>query len=181
MGHELINIIEDFGPTAFSKKRLERIADLFEVRATLFYTPTSNIPERWIGAGLLDVTLPIAPPSRFELRELRGYQTPRVWVDLLQRATGKLRWRPMPPRAIVVVTIYDICEYTYHAAVGAKALVDALKAKTTGRADARLLHYFGAIEDDSPRHIEIRVVQRQIKRAARARTRITVREGPPRR
>ncbi len=183
MGHELIDIIEELGPHAFEREQLESVEDLFEERAALFYTPTESIPEQWVGSGRLDVRLPIAPPSLFELRELIGYRYPRIWVDLLQRATGKIRstgkirWRPIPPSAVVRLEIYDVRDRSYYAVSGAKALTDALKVKTTGRPDARLLHYFGAIEDDSPRHIHLEYIQCEAESAAKAYTQILVQEA----
>jgi len=65
-------------------------------------------------------------------------------------------------------------DQSYHAGVGAKALVDALKATTTGRPDARPLYYFGVIEDDSPLHIDLNFVQCTIKSPADAFSRIVV-------
>jgi hypothetical protein len=39
------------GPKSFSKKRLEGEESLFDSRATLVYTPTRNIPSRWLERG----------------------------------------------------------------------------------------------------------------------------------
>jgi hypothetical protein len=175
VGHELIDIIEDEGPQEFEREELEGVDDLFEERAAAlrcFIRELTTIPERWVGSGRLDVRLPIAPPSRFEWRELIGHQYPRIWVDLLQRATGKVRWRPVLRLASVLVEIYDVRDLSHYAGSGAKALIDSLKEKTTGRPDRRLLYYFGAIEDDSPRHIDIECVQREAESAAKAYTRI---------
>lgn len=148
----LCDVIEHKGPTEFTRADLDHENDLFAQRAALFYTPTTEIPDKWIGAGPFKVELPIASPRYFDYVELRGYSTPRLWVDLLQRATWKLRWTPFR-RSRVTIVRHDMTEDPY-AMVGAKALLDALKWRTTGRADGQLLYYFGVIEDDSPRHIE---------------------------
>lgn len=174
MGHQLIDAIEENGPLTFDAVELASVSDLFEERAALFYTPTENIPDHWIGSGPFDVILPIAPPSRFELNELIGHRYPRIWVDLLQRATGKLRWTPRRTRTRVLVEIHDTRDESHHAGVGVKALVDALKAMTTGRPDARPLYYFGVIQDDSPRHIDLDIVQCTAKSPAHAFSRIVV-------
>lgn len=175
MGRYLTDVVFNDGPTAFEREELDRAEDLFEDRAALFYTPTSEIPEKWIGSGTLDVVLPIATPSAFELNEVIGYRSARMWVDLLQRATGKIRWSPLPPLAHVTVELHDVREERYDAPVGAKALVDPLKAATTGRADGgRLLYYFGAIIDDSPRHIELEWVHAKSDSPGTACTRVAV-------
>jgi len=152
MQNDLTDEIEYNGPCSFLRDDLECADDLFEQRAALFYTPTSEIPPAWIGDGPLRVSLPIPYPTWFEYYELRGYQTPRLWVDLLQRATWKLRWTPYR-RAHVTIVRYDICDYGIHTMGGAKALLDALKWRTTGRRDGRMLYYFGAIEDDGPDYL----------------------------
>jgi hypothetical protein len=145
----LSELIEYHGPNSFSVMELAAERDLFSERAALFYTPTQNIPSAWVGSGPLDMVLPIPTPSYYEYFELRGYRTPRLWVDLLQRATGKLRWLPIERPHLTLIR-YDSVELPDHARIGAKALVDALKVCTTGRGDGRLLHYFGAILDDGP-------------------------------
>ena len=139
--------IDESGPVVFSRRRLEREQDLFTERAALFYTPTENIPDSFVGDGILDVTLPVCLPSWLEFFEFRAYQIPRFWVDLLQRATGKLRWRPMCPAKITYFT-YDSYRRKGQEIL-AKALTDALKVSTTGRRDGKLLYYFGAIVDDN--------------------------------
>ena len=91
----LIQLIENNRPPiSFSVGQVRRSPDLFRERAALFYTPTENLPPQWMGEGELDVTLPVVCPTFFECSEIRWYQTLRFWVDLLQRATGKLRWHP---------------------------------------------------------------------------------------
>jgi hypothetical protein len=148
----LYDRLDAHGPRAFTRRELLDSEDLFEERGALFYTPTANIPAEWVGSGALDVCLPIPTPSSHEFFHLRAYQTPRLWVDLLQRATGKLRWQSVVhPR--ITLTRYDTVVLPFHAIVGAKALLDALKIKTTGRADRVMLYYFGAIIDDGPQVI----------------------------
>jgi hypothetical protein len=150
----LIKAIEDHGPPiSFSYHQVHASPDLFRERAALFYTATENLPAGWIGEGELDVTLPVVCPTFFECTEVRWYQTPRFWVDLLQRATGKLRWKAVDPAEVRVIR-YDSVEVGYGEAVsGAKALLDALKGKTYGRPDGHALYYFGAIADDGPEHL----------------------------
>ena len=172
--HNLFDVIEREGPTEFRRAELEPEKDLFIQRAALFYTPTAEIPGAWVGAGPLKLDLPVAPPSRFEFEELRGYRSPRLWVDLLQRATWKIRWTPFP-ESRVRIGRYDISAYPYHTMVGAKGLLDALKFRTTGRTDGRLLYYFGAIEDDSPRHvIHYDFLQERVSHPAEARCTVEV-------
>jgi hypothetical protein len=171
---DLSKTIEYNGPTVFSAPRVAAEPDLFLHRAALFYTPTENIPEKWVGSGPLDVTLPIPTPSYYEFFELRGYRSPRVWVDLLQRASGKLRWRPLAHPKLTIIR-YDSMTLPSYAEVGAKALRDALKVRTTGRSDGMLLYYFGAIFDDDPSALPAHeFVQQQVMSPAEARTRIIV-------
>jgi len=164
------------GQEEFSKEEIAQADDLFWDRSALFFTPTENIPEKWIGKGPLDVTLPIPTPSYHELlcRTVYGYNTPRVWVDLIQRATGKVRWCPNH-RVKLTVVRYDAVVLRYYWQAGAKPLVDALKYSTTGRRNGRLLYYFGAIIDDSPRHIhEFEYRQEKVAHPSEARVRVIV-------
>jgi hypothetical protein len=131
----------------FSKKRIAQEEHLFANRAALFYTPSDRLPSNFIGSGSLDVTVPLAIPTFMEVLDNRFGHSPRLWVDLLQRATNAIRWTPMRP-ANVVITRYDVNKYGSHN-LSAKALVDALKQKTHGRRDKVVLHYFGAIYDDN--------------------------------
>ncbi len=95
------------------------------------------------------VRLPLAPPTFYEFEvHRRPALAAGLWVDLFQRATGKLRWRPFR-RASVEVTCFDSYRWG-PSRIGHKGLIDALKVATTGRRDRRLLYYFGAIEDDGP-------------------------------
>ena len=135
------------GPKRFSAARIAAEEDLFAVRAALVYTPTSRIPPCWIGSGPLDIWLPLAIPTIQEFLDCRSRQSVRLWVDLLQRGTGKLRWRPNLPARVEIVR-FDSVEYSEHN-LCVKSLLDALKASTTGRRDRRLLYYFGAIRDDN--------------------------------
>lgn len=154
MSATLFRTIEDRGPTEFSQTNLATVGDLFAQRAALFYTPTSAIPSKFVGQGPIDIRLPIPSPILFETAEIRGYGSPRLWVDLIQRVTGKIRWTPYS-RARVRIIRYDQFTYSTVAAIGGvKALLDSLKQKTTGRSDRRLLYYFGAIEDDGPKNLD---------------------------
>ena len=98
------------GPQIFSSERLSEETDLFRQRTALFYTPTENLPTSSIGQGKLDVKLPIASPTLFEWEENLAYRIPRLWVDLIQRATGKLRWIPIVPAKVTLIR-YDYTTY----------------------------------------------------------------------
>lgn len=169
----LQRIIEENGPTVFSARRLVNSDDIFADRAALFYTPTKNIPSKWVGHGRLDLILPIPPPTFFECMQSRLFDTPRIWVELLQRATHKLRWRPMIPARVTIIR-YD-SEELPESHVCRKALLDALKVQTSGRRDGRILHYFGAIFDDAQKYLlESRIEQRLVTRPSEAKTRVVV-------
>lgn len=168
--------IEYKGPRQFTRRQVAASSDLFSERCALFYTPTANLPKNWVGQGDLDVTLPVATPSYYEFWESRLYQTPRFWVDLLQRATGKLRWMPFYPAHITLIR-YDSIELPCHFMCGAKALLDSFKVSTTGRSDGRLLHYFGAIVDDSPSHIKCDYKQELVEHPSQAKTRVIITQG----
>ena len=136
------------GSCKFSTAQVSCQDDLFRHRAALFLTPTKNIPLTWIGKGSLDVRLSTLTPDFIEFQEIRSYAIPRFWVDLIQQASHKIRWIPME-KALVCITRYDLIKLRDdHFRIGAKALVDALKFKTSGRRDGRYLYYFGAILDD---------------------------------
>ena len=169
----LTQIIEENGPQIFTKDEISSQVNLFEERSALIYTSTENLPSAWIGSGPLDVTLPIVIPSYYEFIEIRAYRSPRLWLDLIQRTTGKIRWTAIFPAQLRIIR-YDTIQQSY-AEVGAKALVDALKVKTTGRSDRLLLYYFGAILDDSPSEIIQRRFEHEIVRSpSDAKTRIIV-------
>ena len=129
---------------------------LFRSSAALFLTPTSEIPPQHVGSGALTVRLPIPTPSWIEMLLIPGYRSPRLWVDQLQRATGRIRWTPMTP-ALVTVTHFDVHRTRDdETIVGTKALIDALKARSTGRADGQYVYYFGAIVDDGCDFIKVK-------------------------
>jgi hypothetical protein len=143
------------GPVSFTSRRLQQQEHLFAHRSALFYTLTENIPAEYIGSGPLDIMLPIATPDWTDLFEIRAYQSPRFWVDLIQRQTGKLRWHPISP-ARVIFTRHDcFLIRSDHLYAGVKGLLDALKVHTHGRRDGILVHYFGAIVDDGPGFIDV--------------------------
>lgn len=136
------------GPTEFQTKDILKQKELFYHRAALYYTHSKNLPSEWIGTGLLDVKLTIPTPDYLESREIRSYAIPRFWVDLIQQATEKIRWTPLP-LAYVRITRYDLIKLRDdHFIIGAKSLRDSLKFSTNGRRDSHLLYYFGAIMDD---------------------------------
>jgi len=107
--------------------------DLFAHRTALFYTPTENLPEEFVGSGTLDVTLSVPTLDYLEYQELHGYSSPRLWVDQGQRQTWKIRWTPIWP-AHITFTRFDIVRLRDdHYVMGTKALLDALKVKTTAQ------------------------------------------------
>jgi len=168
--------ISSNGPIIFPQSRLTKQTHLFAHRAALFYTPTENIPSKWIGSGPLDLTIPLPIPDYTELFELRAYSIPRFWVDLLQRQTHKLRWQPIS-QARVHFTRYDYFTIRMdHLAFGIKALLDALKFRTSGRRDGMYLYYFGAIVDDGPNFIDVSCSQEVVSHPKNAGVRIEVHE-----
>lgn len=172
----LTEILRYQGPRVFSAKKVRRVTNLFAQRCALFYTPTENIASEWIGEGPLDVTLPIATPSFDETIELRWWETPRTWVDLLQRTSGKLRWKPIYPVRVKMIRYDSVMLPHTNAIAGTTALIDALKVRTTGRSDGRWLYYFGAIVDDSPKYLnDLQFEQKRVRRPSEARTRVIVR------
>ena len=174
---ELLDRLLHEGPTAFSRDEIAATPDLFQQRAALIYTPTEELPEEHVGRGKLDVVLPLPLPTMQECSENAAYRAPRLWLDLLQRATGKLRWRPINP-AIVTIVTYDAFIAPVFAPLP-KALEDALKASTTGRRDGRQLHYFGAIEDDAPEFVaELNLYQSEIDDPSDAHCRVIVQAVP---
>jgi hypothetical protein len=66
-------------------------------------------------------------------------------VDQIQRATGKIRWRPFRTPYIEFTT-YDT--YPHSPTFILKAILDALKIKSMGRSDGKAIHYFGPLVDD---------------------------------
>lgn len=166
--------LEVRGPVAFSLQRLRQQDHLFAHRSALFYTSTDNIPRSFVGAGPLDIKLPIPTPDYAEFFELKAYSFPRFWVDLIQRQTHKIRWRPIA-RARAVFTRYDYFAIRWdHLVTGAKALEDALKVGTTGRRDGIFIYYFGAIVDDAPRFMDISWRQQLVQHTKDAGLRIQI-------
>jgi hypothetical protein len=98
--------IEEHAGISFSKERLINQPDLFIHRSALFYTPTENIPPENIGTGVLDIKLPIPTPDYSDFWELGSYKSPKLWVDLIQRQTFKVRWLPIFP-ATINITRFD--------------------------------------------------------------------------
>jgi hypothetical protein len=166
--------LEDRGPVAFTRQRLERQEHLFAHRCALFYTPTENIPVEHVGSGPFDIMLPVAPPDYTDFLEVRAYGNPRLWVDLIQRQTGKLRWTPMSPACVVFVRYDYFAIRSDHLAIGMKGLLDALKLRTTGRRDRIYLHYFGAILDDGPGFVDVSWEQKLVAHPRDAGVRIRV-------
>jgi hypothetical protein len=107
----LLDELYDYGPQSYKLEQLSQVTYLFRNRPALFYTATDQIPTKWIGEGRLDITLPITSPTIFEWQEIAAYRGPRLWVDLLQRATGKLRWTPLVPAKVTLIR-YDSTEYS---------------------------------------------------------------------
>lgn len=141
--------LEKEGPVSFSLDRLRKQKHLFAHRSALFYTPTENIPDKHIGSGPIDITLPVAFPDYTDFFEIPAYRSPRFWVDLIQRQTGKLRWTPISPATVAFIRYDCFSIRADHLALGTKGLLDALKIRTSGRRDSLYLNYFGAIVDDS--------------------------------
>jgi hypothetical protein len=167
----------EMGPKVFSIRRLATEDHLFEQRAALYFTPTANLPAPHVGMGILDVTVPLAVPTWTEFLENRAHRVPRLWVDLIQRATQRIRWTPMRPAAVTFFA-WDSCAFPLQD-LPIKALLDALKEKSAGRRDGRILHYFGAIRDDNGRDLRrIEVFHGLVASPAEARTRIVVRPTP---
>jgi hypothetical protein len=166
--------LEANGPVSFTPRRLEKQKHLFAHRSALFYTPTENVPVEYIGSGPLDIMLPVAPPDYTDFFEIPAYRSPRFWVDLIQRQTGKLRWHPISP-ARVIFARYDCFSIRQdHLAIGTKGLLDALKVRTTGRRDRLYLHYFGAIADDGPAFADVSWEQELVVHPRDGRIRIKV-------
>jgi hypothetical protein len=168
--------LEYKGPRSFSRVTLRNQKDIFWHRAALFYTPTANVPSDHVGSGVLDVTLPLVTPDYTDVFEISAYRNPRLWVDLLQRYTGKLRWKPIFPACVTFIRYDSVRIRDDHIRIGMKALADALKVKTAGRRDGRSLHYFGAIVDDAQKFAEFSYSQRIVGHPHKAKIRIRV--GP---
>lgn len=159
---------------SFTRARLHKQEHLFAHRCALFYTPTQNIPVEYVGSGPLDIMLPLAPPDYTDSSEVRAYRSPRLWVDLIQRQTAKLRWTPMSPARVAFVRYDYFTIRVDHVPLGTKGLLDALKVRTTGRRDRRYLYYFGAIVDDGPGFVDVSWEQKVVGHPKDAGVRIQV-------
>jgi hypothetical protein len=154
--------LESNGPISFTRRRLKKQEYLFAHRSALFYTPTENIPVGYVGRGPIDIRVPVTTPDCTSSREVRALMSPRLWVDLIQLQTGKLRWCPMSPAKVTFVR-YDCFTIRFdHFAIGIKGVLDALKVRTTGRRNGINLYYFGAIEDDAPEFIDVSADQKLV-------------------
>lgn len=166
--------VEENPTRVFTLSELNDQEELFLHRAALYFTPSCEIPSKHIGSGSLDATLPIATPDWTDFNIIDAYTKPRLWVDLLQRATGMIRWTFHDP-AFIRFTRYDIHRIrSDHYSSGAKALLDALKVSTFGRSDGKRLYYFGAILNDSDDHIEVEYAQELVGHPGEARIRVEV-------
>jgi hypothetical protein len=166
--------LEREGPVSFSLNRLRTQKHLFAHRSALFYTPTQNIPNQHIGSGPLDITVPVTFPDYTDFFEIPAYRSPRFWVDLIQRQTGKLRWTPLSPATVAFVRYDCFSIRADHLALGTKGLLDALKIRTSGRRDGLYLHYFGAIVDDSHRFLNVSWDQELVEHPKDARVRVKI-------
>jgi hypothetical protein len=101
-------------------------------------------------------------------------RSPRLWVDVMQRQTGKIRWTPISPANVTLVRYDYFIIRSDHLAIGMKGLLDALKVRTTGRRDHIHLYYFGAIVDDGPRFIDVSWDQKLVGHPKDAGVRIRV-------
>ena len=174
MEYTLSETIQEKGPSSFSRKTLSEHPNLFAERSALFFTPTHRLPSQSVGVGDLDVFLPVCTPDWYDCFFIRSYMSPRLWVDLLQRRTGVLRWTTAP-HATVSITRFDRALIRQdHLSAGLKALLDALKVGTNGRRDGKRLFYFGAIFDDDVRSISVSWKQELVSTAEKTGMRITV-------
>ena len=155
MQYPLSERIHDHGPTAFPAQLLATHSALFAERSALSFTPTENLPKHVVGTGRLDVFLPVCTPDFYECFFIRSYMSPRLWVDLLQRHTGFIRWTPASRAAVTITRCDTSVIRDDHFIAGTKALLDALKVQTSGRRDGQRLYYFGAIRDDSRPYVTV--------------------------
>jgi hypothetical protein len=170
--------LQEKGPVSFTRRRLQKQEHLFAHRSALFYTPTENIPAGYVGSGALDITLPIATPDYTDAMEIRAYMSPRFWVDLIQRQTGKLRWHPISPARIIFVRYDCFLIRRDHFATGLKGLLDAFKVRTAGGRDHIYLRYFGAIVDDGTDFVDISDEQKLVAHPKDAKVRVQVLPAP---
>ena len=174
MSYTLSEIIEDNGPTSFKHKLLAKHPDLFMERSALFFTPTANLPSAFVGLGNLDVFLPVCSPDFYDCFFIRSYMSPRLWVDLIQRHTGVLRWATSAHSTVTITRFDQTLIRQDHFIAGTKALLDALKVQTNGRRDGRPLFYFGAIFDDAEQFVSITWEQKLASTPKKTGMRITV-------
>lgn len=167
----------------YSRKNDWQRNQIYFISVWCFFTPpTENLPEDLIGFGRLEVTLPLTVPTLYEAQDVYAHRIPRLWVDLLQRATSKLRWRPFHPTEVTIV------RYGSHLVPAVnlqpKALIDALKVQSGGRRDGMTLYYFGAVVEDDPASLRSVVHQKLVEKPSMASCRVIVStiprdEGPP--
>lgn len=129
--------LEDKGPRSFSKNLLRKTNNLFEQRSSLFLTPTSNIPEEFIGSGILDIDISLSLPNYMDVMEIKAYRSTRLWVDIIQRATNKIRWQPINPAKVTIFSYNNHYIRASDAGICSKALIDALKESSSGRKDGK--------------------------------------------
>jgi len=169
MSQKLLDRIEDRleeeGPVVFTRRELEACPGLFNERSALYHTPTSALPEAWVGSGCFDLRLPLVPPSLLELDQQPAYRSERLWVDLLQRATWKIRWTPLAG-ARIRLTCCDVVRPPDALYGGVQCLLAALRG-----GEAPGPHYFGAIADE-PDRIECELVQEHVSHPAKAHSRL---------
>lgn len=174
MRYPLSERLEEHGPVAFSPRMLAGHSDIFQERAALIFTPTGSIPQGFVGSGEFSVFLPVCTPDFYDCFLIRSYMSPRLWLDLIQRHTGFIRWTPLQSPTVT----FTRCDTTLirddHATAGIKALRDALKLQTTGRRDGRLLYYFGAIRDDDQASAKFVYQQKQVSVSSKAGVKITI-------
>ena len=149
-------------------------SDIFKERAALIFTPTRSIPQAFVGSGEFSIFLPVCTPDFYECFFIRSYMSPRLWLDLIQRHTGVIRWTPLQNPTVTFTRFDTTLIRDDHATAGIKALRDALKLQTTGRRDGRLLYYFGAIRDDDPRSARFVYQQKQVPGPSKAGVKITI-------
>lgn len=174
MDYPLSDIVANEGPTIFGSDDLAAHRKLFKERAALVYTPTAHFPASHVGSGELSIFIPVCTPDFFESLFIRTYSSPRFWLDQIQQHSGMLRWTPVCP-AKVSFTRHDTYQIrSDHFIAGTKGLMDALKVKTTGRIDGRMLYYFGAIIDDDLHSVSTDYQQVVVDSPSRSGMQITV-------
>lgn len=174
MRYPLSERLEARGPLAFGRRVLAAHPDLFQERSALLFTPTRSIPQRFVGTGEFSVFLPVCTPDYYDCFLIRSYMSPKLWLDLIQRHTGFVRWIPLRSPTVTFTRCDTATIRDDHAMAGIKALRDALKVQTTGRRDGRRLYYFGAIRDDDNTSARFVYRQKQVSAASEAGLRVAV-------